>query len=62
MQIQNVVVFSIITAYILRTQMTQYFLNDQKSIRELMKTFKLFSKFSGLKPNILKCEVQAEVL
>ena len=59
MQIQNVVVFSIITAYILRTQMTQYFLNDQKSIRELMKTFKLFSKFSGLKPNILKCEVQA---
>ena len=22
-----------------------------------MKTFKLFSKFSGLKPNILKCEV-----
>ena len=34
-----------------------FFLNDQKSIRELMKTFKLFSKFSGLKPNILKCEV-----
>ena len=33
------------------------FLNDQKSISELMKTFKLFSKFSGLKPNILKCEV-----
>ena len=33
------------------------FLDDQKSIRELMKTFKLFSKFSGLKPNILKCEV-----
>ena len=22
-----------------------------------MKTFKLFSEFSGLKPNILKCEV-----
>ena len=36
---------------------TTFFLNDQKSIRELMKTFKLFSKFSGLKPNILKCEV-----
>ena len=29
----------------------------KKSIRELMKTIKLFSKFSGLKPNILKCEV-----
>ena len=36
---------------------TTFILNDQKSIRELMKTFKLFSKFSGLKPNILKCEV-----
>ena len=33
------------------------FLNDQKSIKELMKTFKLFSKFSGLKPNMLKCQV-----
>ena len=33
------------------------FLNDQNTIRELMKTFKLFSKFSGLKPSILKCEV-----
>ena len=36
---------------------TTFFLNDQKSIRELMKTFKLFSKLSGLKPNILKCKV-----
>ena len=33
-----------------------FFLNDQKLIRELLKTFKLFSKFSGLKPNILICE------
>ena len=32
------------------------FLNDQKSVKELMKTFKLFPKFSGLKPNMLKCE------
>ena len=39
--------------------MTQHFLaNDQKSIRELMKTFKLFSKVSSLKPNILRCEVE----
>ena len=36
---------------------TTFFLNDQKSFRELMIAFKLFSKFSGLKPNILKCEV-----
>ena len=38
---------------------TAFFLNDQKSIRELMKTFKLFSKFYGLKPTILKCEVSS---
>ena len=36
---------------------TTSFLNNQKSIRELMITFKSFSKFFGLKPNILKCEV-----
>ena len=36
---------------------TTLFLNDQKSMTELMKTFKLFSKFPGLKPNILKYEV-----
>ena len=36
---------------------TTFFLDDQKSVRELMKTFKLFSKFSGLKRNILKCDI-----
>ena len=35
----------------------KFFFSDQKSIREQMKTFKLFSKFSGLKLSILKCEV-----
>ena len=35
---------------------TTFFLNDQKSIRELMEAFELLSKFSGLKPNILKCQ------
>ena len=33
-----------------------FFLNAQRSIRELLKTFKLFSKFSGLKPNTLICK------
>ena len=36
---------------------TKFFLNEQKSITELMKTLKLFSKVSGLKPRMLKCEV-----
>ena len=37
--------------------MTTFSLSNQKSFFELMKTFKLFSEFSDLKPNILKCEV-----
>ena len=49
--------FSVITTCKLCTLMTQLFLNDQKSVRQLMKTLKLFSKISGLKHNILKCEV-----
>ena len=40
---------------------TTFFANNQKSVRELMKTFQLFSKFSGLKPNILKCEISGIV-
>ena len=40
---------------------TTFFENNQKSVRELMKTFKLFSKFSGLKPNVLKCEISGIV-
>ena len=52
-----VLTFSIVTTYILRTQMTQHFLKLSKSISELFKTFKLFSKFCGLKSNILKREV-----
>ena len=36
---------------------TKLFLNEQKSITELMKTLKLFSKVSCLKPRMLKCKV-----
>lgn len=34
----------------------KFVLNSQKLIKELMKSFRLFSKFSGLKRNILKSE------
>ena len=37
------------------TDDTIFFLTDQKSFSELMKNFRLFSKFSDLKPNISKC-------
>ena len=36
---------------------TTFFLRDEKSVIELMKTVDIFSIFSGLKPNKSKCEV-----
>ena len=36
---------------------TTFFLQDKKSVIELLKTFNKFSKFSGLKPNKNKCEI-----
>ena len=36
---------------------TTFFLKDEKSVLELMKTFDIFSTFSGLKPNKRKCEM-----
>ena len=36
---------------------TTFFLENKESIEELVKTFTLFSSFSGLKPNFSKCEI-----
>ena len=36
---------------------TTFFLKDEKSVIELMKTFNVFSTFSGLKPKKGKCEI-----
>ena len=36
---------------------TTFFLKDKKSVIELMKTFDIFSTFSGLKPNKSKSEI-----
>ena len=35
----------------------RFFLENKESIEELVKAFTLFSSFSGLKPNISKCEI-----
>ena len=34
-----------------------FFLENKESIKEIVKTFTLFASFSGLKPNISKCEI-----
>ena len=36
---------------------TTFFLTDEKSVKEVMKTFDCFSLFSGLKINRSKCEI-----
>ena len=36
---------------------TKFFLKGKKSVVELMKTFDIFSIFSGLKPNKSKCKM-----
>ena len=38
-------------------QIIQCFFGNKESIEELVKTFTLFSSFSGLKPNTSKCEI-----
>ena len=35
----------------------RFFLENKESIEELVKAFTLFASFSGLKPNISKCEI-----
>ena len=35
----------------------QFFLESKESVEEFVKTFTLFSSFSGLKPNISKCQI-----
>ena len=38
--------------------MTQlFFLKDVNSIKEMVNSFHIFSRFSGLRPNLSKCEI-----
>ena len=36
---------------------TKFFLKDAQSIENLVEIFNTFSLFSGLKPNLTKCEI-----
>ena len=42
------------TAY---TDDSTFFLKDKNSVKELLNTINYFSSFTGLKPNLSKCEV-----
>ena len=36
---------------------TTFFLKDVNSIKEMVSSFHIFSRFSGLRPNLSKCEI-----
>ena len=46
--------FYLLTAY---ADDTTFFVQDIESIKEIMKVFDIFSKYSGLKLNVSKCEI-----
>ena len=56
-EIKGLNIFDHLFLYTAYANDTTFFLENKKSIEELLKTFTLFSSFSGLKPNISKCEI-----
>ena len=50
-------IFENILLYTAYADDTTFFLKDEKSVIELIKTFDIFSTFSGLKPNKSKCKI-----
>ena len=55
--IKSLNIFDHLFLYTAYADDTTFFLENKESIDELVKTFTLFSSFSGLKPNISKCEI-----
>ena len=55
--IKGLNIFDHLFLYTAYSDDTTFFLENKESIEELVKTFTLFSSFSGLKPNISKCEI-----
>ena len=55
--IKGLNIFDHVFLYTAYADDTKFFLENKESIEELVKTFTLFSFFSGFKPNISKCEI-----
>ena len=55
--IKGIEIFEYCYLYTAYADDTTFFLKDENSIVHLSEKLKLFSDFSGLKPNITKCEV-----
>ena len=55
--IKGLHIFENTILHIAQANNTTFFLKDEKSVIELMKTFDIFSTFSGLKPNESKFEI-----
>ena len=55
--IKGLKIFDHIFLYSAYADDTTFFVKNVGSVEEIIKVFNLFSKFSGLKPNLTKCEV-----
>ena len=55
--IKGIEIFEYCYLYTAYADDTTFFLKDENSIVHLSENLKLFSDFSGLKPNTTKCEV-----
>ena len=57
LNIKGIEIFEYCYLYTAYADDTTFFLKDENSIVHLSEKFKLFSDFSGLKPNTTKCEI-----
>ena len=55
--IKGIEIFEYHYLYTAYAEDTTFFLKDENSIIHLSEKFKLFSNFSGLKPNTIKCKI-----
>ena len=56
-EIKGIEIFEHYFLYTAYADDTTFFLKDAKSIENLVEIFNTFSLFSGLKPNLIKCEI-----
>ena len=55
--IKGIEIFEYCYLYTTYADVTNFFLKDEDSVVHLHEKFKLFSDFSGLKPNTNKCQI-----
>ena len=55
--IKGIKVFDYVSLYVAYADDSTFFLKDLASVKKLLDIFSYYSKYSGLKPNFSKCEI-----